>query len=117
MRYTILLLLISVTLSCGGDTIPGKANVSITDQKYEKGDNYNFYYYRGKLKNNGGLDARLVTVKITHYDSEGFELASDFSYSNPSTLNKGEEGTFNIFIGELPNGYDESKTLVYIEWL
>ncbi len=93
----------------------GPAHVALIDQKAEavSGDVQSF---RGKVKNEGGSEARDVNVAITVTEpTQGDQCVHDRIDVEPSTLAPGAEATFEARF-QSPCFYGETQADLRVEW-
>lgn len=53
----------------------------------------------GEVKNNGTETAKFVKVIATFYDISNVVLGSDFTYTNPDTIEAGQSASYTINVG------------------
>ncbi len=69
----------------------------------------------GLVKNNTNRRIAFIKVTAKFYDSEGRFSDVQWTYSNPTRLDVGQEGSFELFIEKRPN-IDYSQTKYSTEW-
>jgi hypothetical protein len=52
----------------------------------------------GEILNNGTITAEYAKVSVSFYDENGAILGSQYTYTDPSTIDPGQKAAFNIFI-------------------
>ncbi len=96
-------------------TLQGPAHVTLSDQKAEavSGDVQSF---RGKVKNEGGTEARDVTIDVTVTEpTQGDECLHDRIDIEPSTLAPGAEASFEAQF-QSPCFHGETQAELRVEW-
>jgi hypothetical protein len=98
-----------------GKTPAGPAHVALTDRKAEAVGPA-AQSFRGTVKNEGGAEARDVTVDITVTEPvQGAECLHDRIDVEPSTLAPGAEGSFEAQF-ENPCFHGPTDTDLQVEW-
>ena len=75
-----------------------KAKIILIEQKY-KSDRFTDNII-GKVKNIGNGTAEFIQLTFNLYNKQGRLIGTEFTYSDPDTLNPGQKAPFNIFIDE-----------------
>jgi len=98
----------------GGGDASNPPDVIVLDSRWVT-DSNNFLSGVGEITNQGDRMAFSVQVFAKHYDVNNNFLGEDWAFSTPIDLASDIVGTFDIFIGSRPNGWDHSLSYVY--WL
>ena len=53
----------------------------------------------GEIKNNGTETAQFIQVILTYYNKNNVTLGSDFTYTNPDTIDPGQAAPYKINVG------------------
>ncbi len=99
----------------GVSPLRGPAHVTLSDQKAEavSGDVQSF---RGKVKNEGGTEARDVAIDVTVTEpTQGAECLHDRIDVEPSTLAPGAEASFEAEF-QSPCFHGETQADLRVEW-
>jgi hypothetical protein len=70
----------------------------------------------GEVLNNGSGPAESVQITVSFYDSNGTFLDSEFTYTNPTTIEPGNRAPFNVFITSETNKENSEKYEFTLQW-
>jgi hypothetical protein len=95
--------------------LQGPAHVALTDQKAEA-VSADVQSFRGKVKNEGGVEARDVAIDVTVTEpAQGDECLHDRIDVEPSTLAPGAEASFEAQF-QSPCFHGETQADLRVEW-
>ena len=87
----------------------GRVKLKITDTVQRVSVTGKYVHLEGVVKNTGDVSVEFVKVKARALGGRGKLVALDASYSDPSTLGPGQEGTFSIMM----LNYQETRRFSY----
>ena len=85
----------------------------VVTQSRGREDGVGFYHVTGKVLNKGTRKAHLAQVIVTLYDREGDPISAGFTYTEPYTIDMGEEGAFDCAFSYYPRVKNYN---IQIEW-
>ena len=77
-------------------------------------DSLDWLHIVGEVKNTGMTTLKYVKVIATLYDEDDTVIGTDFTYTQPSTLEPGQTAPFEIICtGDIPHGVSYKLTVDY----
>lgn len=81
-----------------GDVGSDTAKIKIIDKVQRASSSANYFYLEGIVKNTGDVSVEYVKVKVRALDSRGKLVLLKASYTEPTSLDPGQEGTYSILM-------------------
>jgi hypothetical protein len=95
MKTTKPLLLLAASILVFSQNAMGKLDIVGETTSWFNDDTFNI---AGEINNNGTRDVDFVKVIATLYNPEGTVIGSDFTYTDPSTIEAGDTAPFQFRI-------------------
>jgi len=95
MIKSFLFIMVFMVLILGTQNIVGKLDIVGNTTSWFNDDTFNI---AGEIRNNGSRATDFVKVVATLYNEEGTVIGSDFTYTDPSTVEAGDKAPFQFRI-------------------
>jgi hypothetical protein len=109
MNKPLLILLVLTVVPITTQTVLGKLDIVGNTTSWFNDDTFNI---AGEIRNNGTREVDFVKVTATLYNGAGTVIGSDFTYTDPSTIESGDTSPFQFRITDF-NVRDVSEIETY----